>query len=157
LYLKERRTGSKEFIDVLPGKKTAELVWELDTIASGGPAKASVLPIFLPKGPAYKLVDELFLLVLDGREGAAAKYFAIAAMASGEAARHTDDQIKIFLRESPSLVVHEWPVLRQYQPRLRKLMSELAPADLLQMRKSLAAFCSKDNLDCPEILRVLGR
>jgi len=160
LYLKGGRTASKEFVDTLPGKKGAEAVWELDAIAARAD-QAAAPAISPPKGPAYKLLDELFLLVLDGTEGAASKYFAIASIASGEAAHHTDDQIKVLLREAPAVVVQEWPILRQYQPRLKKLVSELAAslsaAELTQMRRGLAGFCSKDNLDCPEILKVLGR
>ena len=161
LYLKGGRMESKEFVEALPGKKGAELVWELDTIAATAPDKTPAPAIFLPKGPAYKLLDELFLLVLDGKAGAAGKYLAIAAAASGDAVRHTDDQFKVLLREAPAVVVQEWPLLRQYQPRLKKLMAELGSsltaAEMQQMRRGLAAFCTKDNLDCPEILKVLGR
>lgn len=161
LYIKGGRMESKEFVDALPGKKGAELVWELDAIAAAGPDKTPPPAIFLPKGPAYKLLDELFLLVLDGKAGAAGKYVAIAGVATGDGVRHTDDQFKVLLREAPAVVVQEWPVLRQYQARLKKLMAELASsltaAEMQQMRRGLAGFCSKDNLDCPEILKVLGR
>jgi len=103
----------------------------------------------------------LFLLVLDGRDNATAKYFTIAANASEVGASHTDSQIQLLLREAPAVVVKEWPVLRQYQPLLRKLVKEmsntLSRAEMLQMRQGVMAFCSKDNLDCPEIMQIMGK
>ena len=137
-------------------------MWDLDAIAAGGGRNKSPAPaIFLPKGPAYKFLDELFVLVLDDRETAVTRYFAIAASASGEAALYTDEQIKVLLRESPAVVVKEWPVLRLYLPKIKKLVSGMAtgagPEDLLKIRQGLAGFCPSDNLDCPEILKVFGR
>jgi hypothetical protein len=101
------------------------------------------------------------LLVLDDRESAAAKYFNIAANAPAEGSRHVDDQIKMLLRESPSVVVKKWVVLRQYQPKLKKVLADmtasLPKAELQKMRQGLNAFCSKDNPDCPEIVKLFGR
>ena len=159
-YLKGGRIDNKEFLDALPaGKKGAEVIWDLAEIAGSPQEKPATL--FLPSGPAYKLIDELFLLVLDDRETAAAKYFNIAADAAGDGARHMDDQMKVLLRESPALVVKRWMILRQYQPKLKKLLGEMSaslpPAEILKMRKGLAAFCSKDNPDCPEIIKLFGR
>jgi hypothetical protein len=161
LYIKGGRTGVKEFVDAVPsGKRGADMIWDLEAIAASGP-KAPPPSIFLPEGPAYRLIDELFLLVLDSRDNAAAKYFAIAANASEQGASHTDPQIQLLLREAPSVVVKEWPVLRQYQPMLKKLVTEmsntLSRAEMLQMRQGVMSFCSKDNLDCPEIMRLMGR
>jgi len=161
LYIKGGRTGVKEFVDAVPSGKTgADMIWDLEAIAVSGP-KTPPPSIFLPEGPAYRLIDELFLLVLDSRDNAAAKYFAIAANASEQGASHTDPQIQLLLRETPSVVVKEWPVLRQYQPMLKKLVTEmsntLSRAEMLQMRQGVMSFCSKDNLDCPEIMRLMGR
>jgi len=147
VYVKGERTGGKEFLDALPtGKRGAEMIWDLAEISNAS---------------ATRLVDELFLLVLDDRESAAAKYFNIAAYATGEGARHTEGQIKLLLRESPAVVVKKWMVLRQYQPMLKRLMAEMSAslpaAEMQKMRKGLAAFCSKDNPDCPEIFKVFGR
>jgi hypothetical protein len=161
LYIKGGRTGVKDFVDAVPsGKRGSDLIWDLEAIAVSGP-KAPLPSIFLPEGPAYRLIDELFLLVLDGRDNATAKYFAIAANASEQGASHTDTQIQLLLREAPTAVVKEWPVLRQYQPMLKKLVTEmsntLSPAEMLHMRQGVMSFCSKDNLDCPEIMRLIGR
>ena len=161
LYIKGGRTGVKDFVDALPsGKRGADLIWDLEAIAVPGP-KDPPPSIFLPNGPAYRLIDELFLLVLDGRDNATAKYFTIAADASEQGASHTDSQIQLLLREAPAVVVKEWPVLRQYQPLLRKLVKEmsntLSREEMLQMRQGVMAFCSKDNLDCPEIMKLIGR
>ena len=101
------------------------MIWDLEAIAVPG-SKDPPPPIFLPYGPAYRLIDELFLLVLDGRDNATAKYFTIAANASETGASHTDSQIQLLLREAPAEVVKEWPVLRQYRPRLKKLVTEMA-------------------------------
>jgi hypothetical protein len=145
IYVKSGRTGSKEFLDGLPsGRKGADMVWDLSAIAG-------------PNGPAYKLIDELFLLVLDGKETATAKYFNIAASAPEAETRHVDEQIAVLLREAPAVVVKEWAVLRQYQPKLKKLLTEMSRADLQKVRQGVAGFCTKDNLDCPEILKVFGR
>ena len=160
VYLKSSRADVKEFLDALPaGKKGAETIWDLAEIA--GPAGSQSASIFLPKGPAYKLIDELFLLVLDDRDTAAAKYFNIAAFATGEGARHMDEQMKLLLREAPAVVVKKWMVLRQYQPRLKKLLADMSaslpPVEMLRVRKGVAAFCANDNPDCPEIVKLFGK
>ena len=162
MYLKTGRTGSKEFLDALPAsKKSAEIVLEFDAIANASSNKVRYPSLFLPDGPAYKLVDELFVLVLDDKDTAAAKYFHIVGSATGPAARHMDAQIKILLRESPAVVVKQWAVLRQHQAKLKKLLSELASelpaAEMKKLRQGIVGFCSKDNLDCPEILKTFGR
>lgn len=161
VYLKNGRTGSSEFVDAFPaGKRGAEMIWDLNDIAGVGPKMVPAAAMFLPNGPAFKLIDELFLLVLDGREAAAAKYFNLWVYSSGPGSQHMDEQIKILLRESPSVVVKRWAVLRQHQPRLKKLLSEMSAtlpdAELRKMRRGMAGFCSKDNLDCPEILKIFG-
>jgi hypothetical protein len=159
-YLKSGRTDGKDFLDSLPtGKKGAELVWDLDAV--GGGSQDGSAGIFLPNGPAYKLVDELFLLVLDDKDTAVVKYLALASLAPGDAARHVDEQLKLLLRESPAVVVKRWMVFRQYQPKLKKVLAEmtasLPAAEMQKMRKGLGAFCSKDNPDCPEIIRLFGK
>jgi len=160
VHLKSGRTDTKEFLDAVPaGKKGGEIVWDLDAIA-GGPQDGST-SIFLPRGPAYKLVDELFLLVLDDKDTAALKYMGIATAATGEAGQHVDEQLKLLLRESPAVVVKRWVVFRQYQSKLKKLLAdmtaEMPATEMQKMRKGLGAFCSKDNPDCPEIVRLLGK
>jgi hypothetical protein len=158
VYVKNGRTASKEFVDSFPaGKKGADMVWDLEAIAGAGQERPRHPAIFLPNGPAYKLIDELFVLVLDDKDNAVAKYFNIAASATEAGARHTDEQIKILLRESPAVIVKEWAVLRQYQAKLKKALSEIPPAELRKTRQGVAGFCTKDNLDCPEILKVFGR
>jgi len=159
-HQKSGRADSKAFLDALPtGKKGAELIWELDAIG-GGPQDGSA-SIFLPNGPAYKLIDELFLLVLDDQETAAAKYMGYAALASGDAARHMDEQLKLLLRESPAVIVKRWVIFRQYESKLKKIVADMTaslPApDMQRMRKGLGAFCTKDNPDCPEIVRLVGK
>lgn len=162
LYVKDGRNSSKQFLDALPaGRRAGELIWDLETVAGLGQAKSGTASLFPPKGPAYKLIEELFVLVLDGKETAAAKYFTIWASASEDGERYMDEQIKMLLREAPAVVVKEWETLRQHQPKLRKLVSDMAaglpPAELLKMRQGLVGFCAKDNRDCPEILKVFGR
>ena len=146
-YVKGGRTSTKDFIDSFPqGRRGAELIWDLETITASANG-----------APAYKLIDELFLLVLDDRENAAGRYLNIASMAVDEGGRHVDDQIRILMQEAPAVVVKNWPVLRQYQPKFKQVLSGMPPAELLKLRKGIAAFCPKDNLDCPEIQKVFGR
>ena len=33
----------------------------------------------------------------------------------------------------------------------------LSRAEMRQMRQGVMAFCSKDNLDCPEIMQIMGK
>jgi hypothetical protein len=162
LYVKTDRTSGAELLDALPaGKKGAEMIWDLDAIADAGAVDKHFPLLFAPKGPAYKLIDELFVLALDDRETAMAKYLQIVGAASAAGAQYTDLQIKILVRESPILVVKHWDILRQYQPRLRKLLAELnaelAAADMNKVRQGIASSCTKDNLDCPEIQKFFGR
>lgn len=160
VYLKSDRSDRKEFLDALPnGKRAGEVIWDIDAIAGG--RREDAASIFLPGGPAYKLIDELFLLVLDDQETAAAKYMSFAALASGDASRHMDEQMKMLLRESPAVIVKRWMVFRQYQPKLKKLLAEMSASlpqvEMQRLRKGLGAFCSRDNPDCPEIARLFGK
>lgn len=147
VYRLGERTGSREFLDAFPtGKRGAQMIWDLETIAAD---------------QAYRLIDELFVLVLDGHETAASKYFNILAGAPQRGERHMHSQVKVLLRESPALVVKTWEILRRYQPRLKQVLAEMVadlPKPVLnKMRSNLAGFCPADNLDCPEILKLFGR
>uniref|UniRef100_Q022L2 Secreted protein n=1 Tax=Solibacter usitatus (strain Ellin6076) TaxID=234267 RepID=Q022L2_SOLUE len=162
LYVKTDRTSGAELLDALPAsKKGAEMIWDLDAIADAGVVDKHFPPLFAPKGPAYKLIDEVFVLALDDRETAIAKYFHIVGAATGAGTQYTDSQIKILLRESPILVVKHWDILRQYQPKLKKLLAELAAElsapDMNKVRQGIAGSCTRDNLDCPEIQKFFGR
>src|SRR4029077_10048779 len=96
----------KVFVDAIPtGKKAAELMWDLETIAESSMEKTALPAMFQPNGPAYKIMDELFLRVLDDTDNAAAKYFNIPPSAPADPARHLDDQMKFLLREAPSVAV----------------------------------------------------
>jgi hypothetical protein len=59
------------------------------------------------------------------------------------------------------LIVKHWEVLRQYQPKLKKLLAELSTeltgAEMNKIRQGIAGFCTKDVLDCPEIQKFFGR
>jgi hypothetical protein len=158
LYIKTRRTAGKELLDALPAsKKGAEIIWDLDAIAAAGVEGSPFPAFFAPKGPAFKIIDEVFMLALDNRETAMAKYLHIVGAASGAGTQYTDSQIKILLRESPALVVEHWAVIRQYQPVLKKLMAELSGMEMKKVRQGIASSCNKDNLDCPEILKFFGQ
>ena len=162
LYVKTGRTAGKELLDAMPSsKKGAELIWDLDAIAAAGVEGNRFPALFAPKGPAFKIIDEVFVLALDNRETAMAKYFHIVGAASGAGTQYTDAQIKILLRESPALVVEHWAVIRQYQPVLKKVMAELSRElsgpEMKKVRQGIAGFCNKDNLDCPEILKFFGQ
>jgi hypothetical protein len=160
-YLKNGRTGGKDFIEAFPNnRKAGEMLWDLEEIM-GPPEKAPVVSIFQPEGPVTRLIDELFLLVLDEKDSATARYLNIWATATGADAKHMDDQMKLLVRESPGVVIKEWPTVRQYQPAIKKLVAEMAAtlpkAEMNRIRQQATAFCSKDNLDCPEILKLFGR
>jgi len=159
-HVKTGRTSSKDFINAFPtSRKGAEMIWDLEEIV-GAPKAGQMGAIFQPGGPTIKLIDELFLLVLDDKESAAARYFNISATATGADAKHMDEQIKVLLTESPAVVVKEWPTLRQYQPTLKRLLAELAASlpkpEMSKIRRQAATFCAKDNLDCPEIMKLFG-
>jgi hypothetical protein len=161
IYIKTGRTAGKELLDAMPAsKKGAELIWDLEAIAAAGVERSRFPTFFAPKGPAFKIIDEVFMLALDNRETAMAKYFHIVGAASGTGTQYTDAQIKILLRESPALVVEHWAVIRQYQPVLKKVMAELSRelsgAEMKKVRQGIAGSCNKDNLDCPEILKFFG-
>jgi hypothetical protein len=162
VYLKTNRTRGTQLLDALPaGRKSADLVWDLDAITGAAASENHFPALFAPQGAAYKIVDELFVLALDDRDTAITKYFHIAGAAAGDGVGHTDAQIRLFLQESPMLVVKQWQVLRQYQPRLKKVLAdlskELSAAEMNKMRRGISGFCTKDNLDCPEIEKFFGR
>ncbi len=158
LYVKNGRTASKEFVDAFPtGRKGAQMVWDLQLIAGGGEGSAAPPAAFLPRGPAYKAIDELFVLVLDSREAAAGKYCNLLATASGTGERYMDEQLKILLKESPAIIVKQCVVLRKFQSKLKALLAEMPAAEVRRIRQGLPAFCTPENLDCPEILRLFGQ
>lgn len=154
LYLIGGRTDAAAFLDQFPGsRKETTMLWDLEGIA--GNLGKSMYP---PKGPSYRLIDELFLLVMDERDAAIAKYFNLATHTSGEAASYMDGQIRTFLKEAPSAVVNQWLVLRRYRPKLKAaaqaLNATLSPAEMQKVTKMVRAFCDKSNPDCPDILKL---
>ena len=159
VYLKGGRAGGKEFLDaLLPSKKGAQIIWDLESMGGLKPEEVSRL---FPTGPANKLIDELFLLVLDDRETATSKYFNLWSVASRTGDQYISSQVQTLLRESPAVVVKEWPLLRKYQPQLKRVVGEMAAsqpaAEMKKMRQGFAAFCTADNLDCPELLKLFGK
>lgn len=154
IYLVGGRTDAAAFLDQFPGnKKETTMLWDLNTIAG-----AIGNTMYAPKGPAYKLVDELFLLVMDERDAAIVKYFNLSSHAGGDAALYMDAQIRTFLKEAPSAVVNQWLVLRRYRPRLKSaaqsLNATLPPAEMQKVVKAVRAFCETSNPDCPDILKL---
>ena len=129
------------------------MLWDLNAI-SGELGKTA----YAPKGPGYKLIDELFLLMMDERDGAIVKYFNVASHSSGEAGIYMDGQIRTFLKEAPSAVVNQWLVLRRYRSKLKvaaqSLISSSSPAEMQKLVKAVHAFCDKGNPDCPDILKL---
>jgi hypothetical protein len=156
LYLSGGRTDSAAFLDGFPSsRKETALLWDLDPI-SGALGKTA----YPPQGPGYRLIDELFLLVMDERDAAMGKYFNLASHASGDTATYMDGQIRTFLKEAPSAVVNQWLVLRRYRPKLKiaaqSLKSSSSPAEMQKLVKTVQAFCGKENPDCPDILKLYG-
>jgi hypothetical protein len=162
LYVKTNRAAATELLDALPAsRKGAEIIWDLDAITGAAAAEKRLPPLFAPKGPAYTIIDEAFVLALDDRETAMSKYLHIVGAASGPGAQYPDSQIKLLMRESPMLVVKHWAVLRQHQAKLKKLLAdlstELSGPEMNKIRQGIANSCAKDNLDCPEIQKFFGR
>jgi hypothetical protein len=160
-YVVGGRTDGKGFLEAFPsGKKGSEMVWDLEAIGAAAPAKSSTSAVF-PDGPAFKLIDELFLLVLDNDEAAATRYFNILSYAPGGGVKHMDDQLKLLVREAPSVVVDRWAIIRQHQSKLKRIFSEMTAsmpaAEIAKLRKGLAGFCKPDNPDCPEIRKIFGK
>ena len=154
LYLAAGRTDAAAFLDQFPNnRKETTMLWDLEPIA--GNLGMSMYP---PKGPSYRLIDELFLLVMDERDPAIARYFNLATHTTGEAAGYMDGQIRTFLKEAPSAVVNQWLVLRRYRPKLKAaaqaLNTTLSPAEMQKVTKAVRAFCDKSNPDCPDILKL---
>jgi hypothetical protein len=156
-YLNGGRTGSTAFLKAFPStKKATTLLWDLDAIAADQGKS-----MFPPRGPSYQLIDELFLLVLDGQEQAISKYFSLSIHTTGENARYMDNQIKLFLQESQFVVIDRWPILRRYRQKLnsvfRMIVNESSSAEMQQKTtRAVQTFCEKTNPDCAEILDLYG-
>ncbi len=155
-YLIGGRVDSSGFIELFPTtRKEISMLWDLDTVA-GGLGKTA----YPPKGPSYRLIDELFLLVMDERDAATTKYFNVASHATGETADYMQGQIRTFLKEAPSAVVNQWLVLRRYRPQLktaaRAMISTSTAAEMQKVLKAVRAFCDSGNPDCPDILKLYG-
>jgi hypothetical protein len=155
-YLNSRRTDIDAFLKAFPSsKKDISMLWTLEAIAADQGTS-----MFPPRGPSYELINELFLLVLDGRDQAISKYFNISAHATAEKAHYVDDQIKLFLRESQFVVVDRWPLLRRYKAKLasvfQMMVSECSPTEMQKVARVVKTLCEKDNPDCHEILKLYG-
>jgi hypothetical protein len=153
-YISGDRTGIKTFLDAFPtGRKDVTMLLDLDAIASG-PGRT----LFPPAGPSRRLIDELFLLVLDERNQAVRKYFNLSSHVTGETATHMDEQIKLFLRESPAVVVSQWADVRRYWPKLKSsildMQKSLSVEAMQKMRRAVRSFCAADNPDCPDIFKL---
>ena len=129
------------------------MLWDMDALA--GDLRYVLFP---PKGAGYRMIDELFLLVMDERDVAISKYFSLASHASGQISSYMDGQIRIFLKEAPSTVVNQWLSLRRYRPKLRaaaqSLISSSSPAEMQKVVKAVQTFCDNSNPDCPDILKL---
>ena len=155
-YLNGGRIGSPAFLKAFPStKRDISLLWDLDSIVADRGKT-----MFPPRGPSYSLVDELFLLVLDGQEAALSKYFDLSAHTIGEQTHYMDSQIRIFLEESPFVVIDQWPLLRRYKPKLNSvvhtIVRESTPAEVLKMKQAVKTFCEKGSPNCPEVLKLYG-
>lgn len=162
-YIARGRTSSAAFVTALPaGARDLGLLWELDAVFSAAAAEGAKMPgAFGSKRPSERVIEELFLLVLDSNEAAITKFFNIASALPPDAAKLVDGRIELLFREAPSVLVTNWFLLRRYQPKLRAvsraMLSRATAADRARISKGVEAFCaSASDPDCQEILRVLG-
>jgi hypothetical protein len=154
LYLDGGRKESTLFLEQFPAtRKEFALLFDLNSLA--GPAGAKLFP---PRGPGYRLIDELFLLVMDQRDIAITKYFNLANHVSDDESTYMDAQIRQFLKEAPAAVVNQWLILRRYRPKLKTaahaLLTASTPAEMQTVVKAVRSFCDKSNPDCPDILKL---
>jgi hypothetical protein len=154
LFLDGGRKDSSQFLEQFPSTRK-DYVMLLDLNAIGGSTGVS---LFSPKGPSYRLIDELFLLVMDQRDIAITRYFNLASIVSGGEAAYMDGQIRLFLKEAPAVVVNQWLILRRYRPKLKSaaqsIIASSTPAEMQALGKAVRSFCDKSNPDCPEILKL---
>ncbi len=161
-YLAGGRKTSAAFIEAFPAAKNeVSVLADLDAMSTAALQHGSEVPsAFLPKGPSFRFVDELFLLVLDGKEDAIAKYFTLAASSNGDMGRYIDQKLALMFRESPGAMVTNWFVLRKHRQKLKAVaqaMQEAAtPQEQQRVINSIRAFCTKDDPDCQEILKLVS-
>ena len=154
LYLQGGRKQSAAFLEQFPnGRKEAAILPDLEAIF-GKPG----VELYPPKGPGYRLIDELFLLVMDEREVAINRYFSAATHSTGDQANYMNGQIRTFLKEAPAVVVNQWLVLRRYRPKLKQaaqsLIASSTPAEMQKLVRAVRTFCGASNPDCPDILKL---
>ncbi len=160
MYLAGGRADPRTFLASFPSaKKDATILWDMDSIvaATGDPA----LKVFQPKGPSFRFIDELFLLMLDGNEEAIAKYFALATASAGETSRYMDEKLVVLLRESPATLVSNWFALRRYRTKFKGVVQSFIaaakPPEIQQFVRTVRALCREDDPDCQEILRMFPK
>lgn len=162
-YLAGGRTDSLTFLSAFPtARKDAAALWDLDYIVASAVASGSPVPkAFQPKGPSYRYVDELFLLVLDGKEDAIVKYFNLANFAAAEYARYMDDKLGTLVREAPATLVTNWYLLRKHKARIKAVVQTFvaaaSPAETQKVVRAVNSLCAKDDPDCQEILRLFPK
>ena len=162
-YLASGRTDNATFLSVFPSaRKDAATLWDLDAIAASAASSHSPVPkAFQPKGPGYRYIDELFLLVLDGNEDAIVKYFGLADLASGEYARYMEEKLELLVREAPATLLTNWFVIRKHKARIKTViqtfLASATPAETQRVTQAVRTLCGKDDPDCQEILHLFPK
>ncbi len=160
VYLAGGRVDRPTFLASFPtARKDALTLADLDSIASA--AGGSLPKAFQPKGPSYRFVDELFLLVLEGNEDAIVKYFALAGNASPDTARYMDEKLVTLLKEAPATVVGSWFQLRKHKAKFKSAAQAFTaaapPAEVQLVVRAVHALCREDDPDCQEILKLFPK
>ena len=162
-YLAGGRTDSATFLSGFPGaRKDVASLWDLDAIAASAASSGSQVPkAFQPNGPGHRYIDELFLLVLDGKEDAIVKYFTLTTLVSGDYARYMDEKLGLLLREAPATMLTNWYLIRKHKAKIKTVvqtfLASATPAEAQQVTRAVRSLCSKDDPDCQEILHLFAK
>ncbi len=161
-YVAGGRRAGPDFLSAVPGGKDLADLWQLEQAASAASRSGASLPgPFLPNGPVAAYLGELFMLVLDGREEAIAKYFRLAEDLPKASAPLVDKQITLLFRESPSVLVMNWFLIRKHRetlrPAARAIREQSKPAEFTQILRAIRDLRPKNDPDCEEIVRLFGK
>ncbi len=162
-YIARGRVDSSGFLTAFPATAgEVSLLWDLDALVAAAAEAGVPMPeVFRAKKPSERLIEELFLLVLDDKEDAVARFFTMASAAPESAAPVVDSRIELMLREAPAVLVTNWLAVRKHRRKLqavaRSMRSRISAEERASLASRIEVFCgSRTDPYCREILSLVG-
>ncbi|MCK5242423.1 hypothetical protein KAR34_08220 [bacterium] len=153
------RKNPEVFIAAFPANSDEFAVfWMQDEIAFSRQSDLGMrtLPeLYLPNGPVYKNIDELFLLVKENNKKAVEKYFGLLVFADGCYAEYVCDQVKDLFLNYPKIVLANWEEIKANKALVRS-SAYFSAEDIRKIEHNFKSISQEENRKFEEILSVFN-